>query len=86
MKKQCTLFITFFLLLPHFSEAQQLTLASVFGDHMVIQREMHVPVWGTAPPGQIVEVTMAGYTIPAPVAEDSTWMVRMPKLNAGGPF
>jgi len=71
--------------LAMFSEAQQLKMASVFGDHMVIQRDIHVPVWGTASPGQIVQVTMAGYTIPAPVAEDSTWMVRIPKLNAGGP-
>ena len=27
-------------------------VAGVFGDHMVLQREQPVPVWGTAAPGE----------------------------------
>ncbi len=31
-------------------------LAAVFNDHMVLQRNKAIPIWGTAKPGQLVEV------------------------------
>ena len=37
-----------------------ITLPPVFGDHMVLQREMRVPVWGKAAPGEKVTVRFAG--------------------------
>ena len=35
----------------------KVTPAVVFSDHMVLQREMAVPVWGTADAGEKVTVT-----------------------------
>ena len=35
-------------------------LASPFADHMVLQRERPVPVWGTGTPGEAVSVEFAG--------------------------
>ena len=35
-------------------------LASAFGSHMVLQRDMKVPVWGTAAPSETVTVKFAG--------------------------
>ncbi len=85
MRKYIVLFIANFMLYTSYSQAQQLKLASVFGDHMVIQREMYVPVWGTGCPGNLVQVTLANNSVLTAVAEDGTWVVRIPNLNAGGP-
>jgi hypothetical protein len=35
-------------------------LPHIFGEHMVLQSGMPVPVWGTAAPGEKVEVKFAG--------------------------
>ncbi len=66
--------------------AGRLKTATIFGDNMVIQRDVHAPVWGYGAPGDTVWVDFAGYTTPAAVLADSSWMVRMPLLNAGGPY
>jgi len=39
------------------ADAQELKLPSVFGDHMVLQREMPVPVWGWGKAGETVAVS-----------------------------
>jgi len=65
---------------------QELKLASVFGDHMVIQQGIHTPVWGWAAPGQLVKVEMAGFISVAKTQTDGKWMVRMPVLDYGGPY
>jgi sialate O-acetylesterase len=59
-----------------------LKLAPPFSDHMVLQREMPVPVWGTAKPGEKVTVTFAGQTKTVTVAEDRKWMVKLDPLKA----
>jgi sialate O-acetylesterase len=33
-------------------------MPSIFGDHMVLQQEAALPVWGTADAGEIVTVTV----------------------------
>ena len=43
--------------------AEELRLASVFGDDMVLQREKTVPVWGWATPGEVVTVSFAGQSV-----------------------
>ena len=37
-------------------------LPAMFTDHAVLQRDMPVPVWGWAEPGEKVTVTIAGQT------------------------
>ncbi|MDY7109532.1 MAG: sialate O-acetylesterase [Planctomycetota bacterium] len=61
------------------------TLPSVFGHHMVMQRGRELPVWGRADPGERVSVSMAGNTTTAVADEDGAWMVRLPAMSAGGP-
>ena len=38
----------------------KVAFAPVFGDKMVLQRDMPVRVWGTAAPGEAVKVSFAG--------------------------
>ena len=37
--------------------------AGIFGDHMVVQRGMKAPIWGSAEPGEKVVATPARATI-----------------------
>jgi sialate O-acetylesterase len=60
--------------------------ANLFSDHAVLQREMAVPVWGTADPGEKVTVRLNGVSGSATTGADGRWMVRLKKLKAGGPF
>ena len=76
------------LLTAFLLSAQPLSLAHVFSDHMVLQRETTAPVWGWGEPGKTVSVTTSwnGTTVKARVAADSTWRVTLTTGAAGGPF
>ncbi len=63
-----------------------LWLPSIFSDHMVLQREMAIPVWGTATPGAEVKATLAGNSAVTQADEYGLWRMELPKLAAGGPF
>ena len=39
-----------------------ITLPAIFKDHMVLQRDQPIPVWGWAEAGQEVNVSFAGQT------------------------
>jgi sialate O-acetylesterase len=61
-------------------------LASIFGDSMVLQRELPVPVWGWAEPGEAVTVTLGSQTKKAEADKDGKWQVKLDALetNAEG--
>ncbi|MGD0900601.1 MAG: hypothetical protein ABR915_22440, partial [Thermoguttaceae bacterium] len=63
----------------------QVTLPAVFSDHMVLQREIAAPVWGTAKPGETVRVTIAGQSKETTADATGKWMVKLDPLQAGGP-
>ena len=58
-------------------------LPALFSDHMVLQRDMAAPVWGTAAPGEEVTVSIAGQTKTATADAQGKWMVKLDKLKAG---
>ena len=60
-------------------------LPHIFGNDMVLQREMPVPVWGWADPGEAVTVKFNGHEAAAKADEQGKWMVRLPAMPAGGP-
>jgi len=60
----------------------EVVLARVFGDHMVLQREMPVPVWGRADPGEQVTVAFGGQTAATVAGADGTWRVRLDPMPA----
>jgi sialate O-acetylesterase len=55
--------------------------AALFGDHMVLQQGMTVPVWGWADPGEQVTVMIASQTQTATAGADGKWMVRLKNLT-----
>ena len=61
-------------------------LASPFGDHMVLQRNKMVPVWGTATPGEKVTIDFNKQQKSTIAGSDGSWSINLNKLKAGGPF
>ena len=57
-------------------------LASPFTDHMVLQRELPVPIWGTAEPGDTVTVEFAGQKKTATADSAGRWSVALDPLPA----
>ena len=66
--------------------AADVKLPGVFGDHMVLQREMPVPVWGWADPAEQVTVTLGDQSKTATADSAGKWSVKLDALKAGGPF
>ena len=77
------------LLLPAtLVRAEDLRVAHIFSDHMVLQRESFVPIWGWGEPGKTVTVEPSwceGRTVTAKVAKDGTWCLNIETAEAGGP-
>jgi sialate O-acetylesterase len=60
----------------------EVKLASPFTDHMVLQRDMKVPVWGTADAGEVVRVEFANGEKAATAGADGTWRVDLDPMSA----
>lgn len=61
-------------------------LPSLFSDHMVLQRELAVPVWGTAAANENVTIKLGTQLAAAKAGADGKWLARLPPQPAGGPF
>ena len=61
------------------------TLHAIFRDDMVLQREMSVPVWGTADAGEVVTVKLQGQRVAAAASAKGEWRVKLAPMKAGGP-
>jgi sialate O-acetylesterase len=60
-------------------------VAEVFGDHMVLQRDRPLNIWGQATPGKTLNIDLGGRSGTARVGADGRWRVQLPALPAGGP-
>lgn len=61
-------------------------LPHVFGEHMVLQRQRPIKIWGTASPAAQVHVTFDGEKVSATAGADGKWQVSLKAHEAGGPF
>jgi sialate O-acetylesterase len=61
-------------------------LPDVISDHMVLQADMAVPIFGTAAPGEQVTVECNGQKKTATANKDGKWLVKLDPLKPGGPF
>ena len=57
-----------------------------FGDHMVLQRNQTIPVYGKANAGQKIEVTFNNKSTITTADKSGNWRVNLPALPAGGPY
>ncbi len=61
-------------------------LPKIFGDNMVLQRDIAVPVWGWANPGERVVVTWQGKSYKTKTDREGEWKITLNPSPAGGPF
>ncbi len=63
-----------------------LWMPQVFGDHMVLQQNQRIPVWGTASPGEQVRVSLGSKVERTRAGDDGRWLVQLRAIAAGGPY
>ena len=61
-------------------------LPGLFGDHMVLQRDMPIHVWGWADPGEAVSVAFRGESAGTIASPDGRWEIFLEPAEAGGPY
>ena len=61
-------------------------LPSIFSDHMVLQKNATLPVWGWADPGEKVTVSIAGQTRTATADTSGNWKLKVGKVSADSPL
>ncbi|MGB0761289.1 MAG: sialate O-acetylesterase [Rubripirellula sp.] len=84
MLKQITLPILTLVLCCNTAFAQ-LEVPTVFSDHMVLQRNQAIKVWGWSKPDDKITCTLAHQTSEAKASAAGKWSVQIDKLPAGGP-
>jgi sialate O-acetylesterase len=79
--------VYFFLLFvfPHVLPAEP-RLPHLFSDHMILQRDVEVAVWGWADPGEQLSVTVGPHKRKTAAGADGRWNVSLPATPAGGPY
>jgi sialate O-acetylesterase len=50
-------------------------MPAIFGDHMVLEQDIKIPVWGTAAPGEEVSVSFSGKSAKATADAKGKWRV-----------
>ncbi len=81
-KHFCCLTAVVFTLVSPLRIFADVTLPKLFGDDMVLQRDMPVPVWGWAEKGEPVTVTFAGQEKSTVAGENGKWRVTLDPLKA----
>ena len=59
-----------------------LRLAPIFTDHMVLQRDRPILIWGQASAGEEVRVALGGERVSCTTDQDGTWEARLPARPA----
>ena len=67
------------------AQTDALRFHGVFQDHAVVQRDVPVRVWGSAPAGQPVDLEIAGQSVRTRADESGAWSAELSALPAGGP-
>jgi sialate O-acetylesterase len=58
----------------------------LISEGMVVQRDLPIKIWGRGIPDEKIRASLAGAIGSTQVLPDSTWVVQLPPLPAGGPY
>src|SRR6266545_5366041 len=73
------------LLVTASSVSAHVKLPTLFADHMVLQRGIDAPIWGTGHPNDKITIEIAGKTATATADAHGNWMTRLPALDVADP-
>jgi len=71
---------------PDWKNAEFVKVSPLFSDHMVLQQNKPISVWGKATPSENLVVRFQNQEKKIKVAKDSIWRVDMEPVPAGGPY
>lgn len=74
------------LLICSSSIQSQVSIAKIFADNMVLQRNTLIPVWGWAKANEAIEIRFNKQVKKAKADKNGKWMVRLSPEAAGGPY
>jgi len=57
------------------------TVPTVFGDNMVLQRDVELPVWGQGAPGQKVTVSIGSAGVSTKADDKGDWAIKLPAMK-----
>ena len=77
--------LLFFFFISHGLLAQ-LSMPQFFADHMVLQRDTIVPLWGNASPRERLTLRFQDETYRVQADRDGKWRASLPSMPAGGPY
>jgi len=64
----------------------QVQLPRIFDDHMVLQQNQPIRVWGWASSGEKVSIFLNDRKATTSASKDGKWIVSLPAQKAGGPY
>lgn len=76
-----TLFIIMSVITLVSIASAEVKMPVVFGDNMVLQRQLPVPVWGTASAGEKITVSFDGQKVKTTADDKGKWMVKLSPLK-----
>lgn len=79
-------FMLIYLILTALSLSAKIKLPTLVGDHMVLQRDKPIRVWGFAKPAEMIHISFAGNGYNAKADARGTWHTNLSALKAGGPY
>lgn len=92
MKRLTLLLFVYFLLFTSVLVYSDVTLPNVIGNNMVLQRDTEVPIWGWGSPDEEITLTLNSedgnpiHTLTTVVGIDGNWQIKIPSMEAGGPY
>ena len=87
MKVRYYKFLFFYLFFAVSVFAQNnLKVAAIFSDRMVLQRGVDIPVWGSAIPNEEVIISFKSEIFSAKAGEKGKWKITLPKQEVGEPL
>lgn len=84
MRSMFGLFIVFLFIQA--AAYAQITLPKVFGDNMVLQRGIEIPIWGNAAPGKQITAVLGEIRVTTTADQQGSWKIHFPVFKAGGPY
>ena len=60
----------------------QIELSDLFSDHMVLQRELPIPIWGTAASDATLEISIGNNNVITTADYFGNWEAKLPSMNS----
>lgn len=58
-------------------------VAGIFGDHMVLQAEAPIPIWGVGAPGEVITLAIDDQAVQAVVNDAGRWRAELAPMTSG---